>query len=169
MTMPAGTAYTSIGMHGLRAILAACAGFLLGVLWMDLMFDVQALRAPGEVPELVLASIAAYYQRVTTDAWPMGALIGAVMGVAVVGALWQALRAPRWQSVAALLLVVLPVALAFGRVLPNAVRLGTRADPVATQAALTRAIGRDHLACLAAMLAFLALQLVGSAGARRPH
>jgi hypothetical protein len=144
----------------MRALLAACAGFLLGVLWMDLMFDVQALRALGEVPEPALASIAAYYRRVTTDAWPMGGLIGTVMGIAIAGALWQVIRAPDWQSASALVLIVLPVGLAFGRVVPDAVRLGMRADPIATQAALARTIGRDHLVCLAAVLAFLALQLI---------
>jgi hypothetical protein len=146
-------------MHGVRSLLAACAGFLIGVLWMDLMFDVQALRAAAETPEPVLASIAAYYRRVTTDAWPMGPVIASVMVVAVLGALWETVRSPGVRTVAALLLVVLPVALALGRVVPDAVRLGTRADPVATQAALARTIGRDHLVCLAAMLAFLALQL----------
>ena len=156
-------------MHGVRATLAACAGFLLGVLWMDLMFDVQALRVPGEVPEAALASIAAYYRRVTTDAWPMGPLIAAVMVIAVILATWQVLRTPRWRSVAALMLIVLPVALALGRVVPNAVRLGTRTDPVATQAALARSIGRDHLACLAAVLAFLALQLARTADTHRPR
>ena len=147
-------------MDGVRPGLAACAGFLLGVLWMDLMFDAQALGLPGHVPEPVLASIAAYYRRVTTEAWPMGALIGTVMGVAVLGALWQALRVPRVSSVAALVLIAFPTALALGRVFPNAVRLGARSDTVATQAALARAIGRDHLACLAAVLVFLALQIV---------
>ena len=51
----------------------ACGGFLLAVLWMDLMFDVQVLRHRGStapLPEDVLASIAAYYRRVTTDAEP---------------------------------------------------------------------------------------------------
>jgi len=153
-------------MDGVRPTLAACAGFLLGVLWMDLMFDAQALGLPGHVPEPALASIAAYYRRVTTEAWPMGALIGTVMAVAVVGALWQALRAPRLSSVAALLLITLPTALALGRVFPNAVRLGARGDTVAMQAALARGIGRDHLACLAAVLAFLALQVVSP---RREH
>ena len=48
---------------------AAGCGFLLAVLWFDLMFDVQALRAPeGELPERSLASIAGYYARVTTAA-----------------------------------------------------------------------------------------------------
>jgi hypothetical protein len=141
-------------------LLAACAGFLIGVLWMDLMFDVQTLGRAEVVAEPTLASIAAYYRRVTTDAWPMGALIGAVMMVAVGGALWQALRAPGWRSVAALLLVTLPVALAWGRVVPDAVRLGARGDSLDVQAELARTITRDHLVCLAAMAAFLALQLL---------
>ena len=51
------------GAH-LNAFVAAGAGFLLAVLWFDLMFDVQvrgAAPAPGAVE-----SIAAYYRRVTT-------------------------------------------------------------------------------------------------------
>jgi hypothetical protein len=52
----------------------AGAGFLLAVLWFDLMFDVQVLRAaPGALPEPVLASIAGYYARVTTAARPITA------------------------------------------------------------------------------------------------
>jgi len=147
-------------MHGVRALLAACAGFLVGVLWMDLMFDVQVFGAPVEVPEAALASIAAYYRRVTTDAWPMGPVIACVMVVAVLAAAWQALRAPGLRTAAVLLLVVLPVALALGRVVPDAVRLGTRADPVAAQAALARSIGRGHVICIASMLAVVVLQLV---------
>jgi hypothetical protein len=127
---------------------------------MDLMFDVQALRGPVEVPEAVLASIAAYYRRVTTDAWPMGPVIACVMVVAMLAAVWQVVRTPGPRTAVVLLLVVLPVALALGRVVPDAVRLGTRSDPVAAQAALVRSIGRDHVVCLAAMLAVLVLQLV---------
>jgi hypothetical protein len=115
-------------------VLAACAGFLAGVLWMDLMFDVQALVADGAVPEPGVASIAAYSRRVTTDAWPMSALIGVAMVIAVVGALVEHVRAPDWRSFAAVLPIAGPVGLAFGRVVPNAVRLGLRGDPVVSQA-----------------------------------
>ena len=59
---------------------AAGAGFLLAVLWFDLMFDVQVLRVrPDEIPEPVLASIAAYYRRVTTAARPMNRLVAAAI------------------------------------------------------------------------------------------
>ena len=54
----------------------AGAGFLLAVLRFDLMFDVQVLgRRADDVPEAAIASIAAYYRRVTTAARPMNLLV----------------------------------------------------------------------------------------------
>jgi len=45
---------------------AAGAAFLLAVLWFDLMFDVQSRGHMGDpLPSEVLASISAYYRRVT--------------------------------------------------------------------------------------------------------
>ena len=44
-----------------NAFVTAGAGFLLAVLWFDLMFDVQAAGHAARLPEPVLASIAAYY------------------------------------------------------------------------------------------------------------
>jgi len=59
---------------------AAGAAFLLAVLWFDLMFDVQTRQHPGEtLPADVLASISAYYRRVTTEAYPMNRLVALVM------------------------------------------------------------------------------------------
>jgi hypothetical protein len=56
----------------MTAFVTAGGGFLLAVLWFDLMFDVQVLgRDERELPEERLASIAAYYARVTTAARPM--------------------------------------------------------------------------------------------------
>jgi hypothetical protein len=142
---------------------AAGGGFLLAVLWLDLCFDVQVLRhrAPARLPEPVLASIAGYYRRVTTDAHPMGRLVGAVMLATIAAAALQLVRgtgAPAPRALA-LVLVVAPAGLALARTLPNAVQLGARADPPERQSALARAICRDHLACLAAIVAFLAIQL----------
>ena len=60
----------------MRSLACAGTGFLLCVLWFDLMFDVQAREySDGEVPAPVRASIAAYYARVTTAARPMSHLI----------------------------------------------------------------------------------------------
>lgn len=141
-------------------LLAACAGFLIAILWMDLIFDVQVWGANGST-EPVLASIAAYYRRATTDASPMGMLIAAVMVTALGGALVRAVRAPSRRTIAALGVIALPVGLALGRIVPNAVRLGQRTDDVAGQIALAHAIAREHVVCLVAVVGFLILQLGG--------
>jgi hypothetical protein len=144
-------------------ILAACGGFLLAVLWMDLMFDVQVLgyRESANLPEPVLASIAAYYHRVTTSARPMGHLVGAVMAIALVTLAVELAAGGRasWIPLTSLVVVVGPIALAALRVVPNAVRLAARSDSAEQQSALARAICRDHLVCLAGVLVFELLQL----------
>ncbi len=142
----------------------ACGGFLLAVLWFDLMFDVQVLsHREGDLPEPVLASIAAYYRRVTTDARPMSWAVSLVMVVGVVGVVrqWLSGSVPAWASLGSLVLAGVPIALALLRVVPNAMRLGGRGDPIAVQTALARGICRDHLFCLAAIAGFLVLQLSG--------
>jgi hypothetical protein len=59
---------------------AAGSAFLLAVLWFDLMFDVQSRKHAGHpLPTEVLASISAYYRRVTTEAYPMNRLVALVM------------------------------------------------------------------------------------------
>jgi hypothetical protein len=135
----------------------AGAGFLLAVLWFDLMFDVQALRAgAGDLPEPVLASIAAYYARVTTLARPMNRLVALVM-LGTLAALVAEL--PRWEAWPSLACAAAAILLAGIHTVPAAVRLGTRADDVAAQSALARSVGRDHVACLVLIIAVLVLQL----------
>jgi hypothetical protein len=145
-------------------ILLICGGFLLAVLWMDLMFDVQVLgsgQRRQELPEDVLSSIAAYYGRVTLSARPMGHLVGAMMAIGLLVLLLQIFRGGerRWISVASLFLFGVPAALGLFHVYPNAVRLGSRADSALEQSRLARAIHREHLFCLGAMFSFLVLQL----------
>jgi hypothetical protein len=138
-------------------LLPACLGFLLAVLWMDLMFDVQVLRHRGPVPEPVLASIAAYYRRVTTEAAPMSHLIAAVMVTGLGALLAQLPAVPRGRALALLVLLGGPVLLAALRVVPNARRLGRRVDPLPVQSALARAICRDHVLCLGSVVVALVI------------
>ena len=147
----------------MTALLTLGGGFLLAVVWMDLIFDVQALRGSRKepLPEPALASIANYDRRVTTDARPMNLLIGLVMVATVLGtvaALFRGSAALGWRA-AALALGALPISLAQRRVFPNAVRLGARSDSPEQQSALARTIARDHVACFAAMLGFVSIQL----------
>lgn len=141
--------------------LAAGAGFLLAVLWFDLMFDVQVRRLDDADGDARLVSIADYYRRVTIEAYPANRLVALVMLTTVAGSVVQLVQPPagRGRALLAVLLVAGPVVLAARRVLPNAMRLGARLDPPPVQRALARTIWRDHLICFAAILAFLALQL----------
>ena len=148
-------------------ILLVCGGFLLAVLWMDLMFDVQVLgkgERPEELPDDVLSSIAAYYRRVTTLARPMGHLVGAMMAIGMLILLLQIFRGGerRWLAVVSLFLFGVPAALGLFHVYPNAVRLGSRADSALEQSRLARAIHREHLLCFGAMFSFLVLQLLAT-------
>jgi hypothetical protein len=142
--------------------ISAGAGFLLAVLWFDLMFDVQVIgRGAGELPEATLASIAAYYARVTTGARPMNRLVAAVMLATLTGIVAEIVRGDgqRWASSASLALALPAVALAASHTVPSAVRLGARIDTLERQSSLARAICRDHLLCASAIAAVLALQL----------
>jgi hypothetical protein len=150
-----------------RAVVTAGTGFLVAVVWFDLMFDVQVLRfRTGAVPEPVLASIAGYYRRVTTDARPMNRLVAAAM-VATLAALVAELAGddvPDWVAAASLVLAASAMGLAGARTVRNAVRLGARADAPEAQADLARSIAHDHLYCLGAMTAVLVVQLAFGGG-----
>jgi hypothetical protein len=119
---------------------------------MDLMFDVQAL---GAAPPDAVSSIAAYYRRVTTAAYPMYRLIAAVMLLMLGGLVYRVVRGGRHRgaTLLALLLALGAIGLAAVRVVPNAVRLGAAGEPSVQQAALARTIAIDHLLCLALMTA----------------
>ena len=151
----------------MRLIAAACAGFLIAVLWMDLIFDTQVLRhrRADELPEPVIASIAGYYHRATTTSSPMSLLIAVVM-VILLGSLgFRALRGgdPPWLPAASAVLAGVPILLALVRTVPNAVALGNRVGTPTEQSRLARAICGDHLLCLVLMSAFLALWMAVAA------
>lgn len=144
--------------------IAAGAGFLLAVLWFDLMFDVQVARSGGgELPEPVLASIAGYYHRVTTAARPMNRLVALAMLETLGTIIAQIVRGdrPDWVGWVSLVLAAAPIALAAGHTVPSAVRLGSRTSSIGTQSRLARSILQDHVVCAMAILTLLIVQLSG--------
>ncbi len=146
----------------MSAFVTAGAGFLLAVLWFDLMFDVQVLgREPGDLPGEVLASIAAYYRRVTTTARPMNRLVATVMVATIAAVVVEIADGTKqaWVAWASLALVLAPVVLAGAHTVPSAVRLGARSDEISRQSALARTICREHLLCAGAIVALITLQL----------
>lgn len=139
-------------------------GFLVAVLWFDLMFDVQVLRhrARRALPEPVLASIAGYYRRVTTDASPMNRLVALAMAATLAGIVGELVGddTPTWVAVASLVAALAAIGLAAARTVPKAVRLGSRREGVDEQSALARSICREHLFCLSVIAPLLAVQLI---------
>lgn len=145
----------------MHKIAAAGAGFLIAVLWFDLMFDAQA-RRPGDVlPEPALASISAYYRRVTTEASPMGRLVSVGMLLTLAGIVGGLVvrDGPAWAEWASLAAAMVGMGLAIVRTVRNAVRLGAATDAVEIKTRLARSILRDHLVSLTAMAVVLTLQL----------
>jgi peptidoglycan/LPS O-acetylase OafA/YrhL len=146
----------------MNAFVTAGAGFLMAVLWFDLMFDVQALRSrEGILPEGVLASIAGYYRRVTREARRMNKLVALVMAATLAAVVVQIAKGddPAWVGWVSLVLVVSAVWLAAAHTFKAGARLGARRDPPEVQSAIARSILRDHLLCLPAIVAVLVIQL----------
>ena len=95
-----------------RALASAGAGFLLAVLWFDLMFDVQVRGHAADVlPERVRTSIATYYARVTTTSRPMSRLVVLAMLTAIGAeiALLFGDDLPNWRAAIALVLTLVAV------------------------------------------------------------
>lgn len=153
-------------MRSVAPLLTGCGGFLLAVLWIDLMFDTQVLahRNGDELPERVLASIAGYYHRAVTTSRPMSRLIALVMLILLSALGFQFLKGhdSGWLLITSAGLAFVPAGLALTHTVPNAARLGHRADSVAMQTRLARIICRDHFVCAACMLAFVILWLTRS-------
>jgi hypothetical protein len=145
-----------------RALASAGGGFLLAVLWFDLMFDVQVIgHHGGELPEQVLTSISDYYRRVTTTARPMNRLVALVMLATLAAIVAELLQGdgPAWVAWTSLAAAAAAIALAGVRTVPTAVRLGAARDPRRRQSALARSICHQHLLCATSIVAMLVLQL----------
>jgi hypothetical protein len=145
-----------------QVFVAAGAAFLLAVLWFDLMFDVQVRRHAGDpLPADVLASISAYYRRVTTEAYPMNRLVALVMVLTLAAIVAEIVEdaTPWWIGWGSLVIAGSGFGPTLTRTVPNARRLGSARDTPEEQSRLARAIYRAHLVSFARMIVVLGLQL----------
>jgi hypothetical protein len=142
---------------------AAGTGFLLAVLWFDLMFDVQTRKAADDaLPPEVLASISVYYRRVTTEAYPMNRLVALVMLLTLMAICAEIVQGqnPWWIGWGSLALAASGFVPTMMRTVPNARRLGGAKDSAEQQSRLARAVCRDHMFSFARMSVVLILQLL---------
>jgi hypothetical protein len=145
-----------------QALVTAGAGFLLAVLWFDLMFDVQVR---GGATDAAVESIATYYARVTRAARPMNRLVALAMLATIVAVIAEVVgdSVPRWAAFVSVPLILAPVALAGSQTVPAAVRLGQRVDPPEVRRTAAVHILRQHVVCFACIALLLAVQLTSLA------
>lgn len=147
----------------MTSLVCAAAGFLLAVLWFDLMFDVQARDHPtGTIPDDVRASISSYYARVTTGAAPRSKLVLVAMLALLVGLVGELVqgRVEFWRSFMSLIFAVAATGLAKWRTVPTAVRIGHNRDDAGTQSDLIRRVYGDHRSSLVFMLLVVTMHLL---------
>lgn len=147
----------------MEAFVAAGAGFLLAVLWFDLMHDVLVRGHDGDLPTDDLETIARYYRRVTTDAHPMGRLVLVAMLGTFAASIGQIAADPGPVGFVSAALVLTAMVLVRVRTFPFAVRIGAAEEPAAARSDLARAVYRDHVVCFGGMAAILVMQLTSAA------
>ena len=146
----------------MEAFVTVGAGFLLAVLWFDLMFDVQVRGvATGDA----IASISAYYRRVTTDARPMNRLVAVAMLSTLIAIIVELTtdRVTGWVSWVSLALAIVPMTTAALRTVPRAMRLGADRHPRDEQERMARRILHEHVLCFLSIGALIAVQLTHAA------
>jgi RsiW-degrading membrane proteinase PrsW (M82 family) len=140
----------------MQAFATLCAGFLLAVLWFDLMHDV-AWRSD-------LPTVQRYYRRVTTDAYPMNLLVAAVMlgllATLVAELLGESVST--WAAIVSLVLAVPPILVSRVTV-RMAKQLGAAGSTSAGERHQAQLILRQHLFCLVCISAVVTTQLLSLA------
>ena len=110
----------------------------------------------------MLASISAYYRRVTTEAYPMNRLVALVMVLTLAAIVAEIVEGanPWWIDWGSLVIAGSGFVPTLARTVPNARRLGRAEDTPQEQSRLARAIYRAHLLSFARMFVVLCLQLI---------
>lgn len=136
-----------------------CLGFCLGIVYIDLVFDVSAMpyrRSGGALPAAVLGPISTYYRYVTRNPW----LLIFVMSVALTSIVVELVAglAPRWVGYSSLVIFGLIALMAIARVIPWAQRLASGEESAEVQTRLAHGLLPYHLAFLVLILALAYLQ-----------
>ena len=145
-----------------------CIGFMLAVVYIDLMFDVTALpyrHTKAALPKEVLDPITHYYGRITQNPY----LLMFVMVTTTVCLVTQILYdlAPRWAGYSSLFLMGLAMVTGTVKIIPTAQRLASGKDSEETQTSLVHTMFPAHVIVLICVLLLAAIQF-GAAGRSAP-
>jgi hypothetical protein len=107
-----------------------CLGFMMAVLYIDLMFDVSAApyrRTAAPLPKAVLDPITHYYGRITQNPYVLMFVMLTTLACIVAEIVYG--LAPAWAAYASLFLMGVSMATGTLKVIPTAQRLGAGTDP----------------------------------------
>ena len=156
-------AVSHLGVNMLTAVLFLCIGFMIAVLYIDLVFDFSGLphRRSGEpLAPAVLDPIATYYRYITRNPYLLMLIMATAAGCIVVQIYHESV--PRWTGYASLLLMVFNTLIAVLRVIPAAQRLASGRDTVELQTRLVHGVLPYHVLLLASVLLMAGVQLVAA-------
>lgn len=140
-----------------------CLGFMMAVLYIDLMFDVSAApyrHTKAALPREVLDPITHYYGRITQNPYVL-MFVMLTTTVCIVAQIVFGL-APRWVGYSSLFLMGLSMAAGTLKVIPTAQRLGAGKEPEEVRTGLVHGMLPFHLMLLTNVILLAAIQLSAS-------
>ena len=140
-----------------------CLGFMMAVLYIDLMFDVSAApyrRSPAPLPREVLDPITHYYGRITQN--PYLLMFVMLTTTLCIGAQIVYEVAPRWVGYSSLFLIALSMITAALKVIPTAQRLGSARDSEVVRTRMVHGMLTPHLLLLVNILLLASIQFMGA-------
>jgi hypothetical protein len=141
-----------------------CIGFMLAVLYIDLMFDVSALpyrRTNSPIPKEVLDPIASYYRRVVQNPYVL-MFVMLVATTSIVAEIVYAL-VPQWVGYSSLALMGLSMVAGTLKVIPTAQRLAADNAPDDARSRMVHSMLPFHIVLLVNILLLAAIQFKGAA------
>jgi hypothetical protein len=140
-----------------------CVGFMLAILYIDLMFDVMAVphrRSGTTLPKDVLDPITHYYGRVTQNPYVLIFVMLTTTIVLVLQIVYG--LTPRWAAYTSLAAMGLAMVAGIVKVIPTAQRLASGKDPAEVQTRLIHSVFTAHALLLICILVLAAIQLVAA-------
>ena len=145
-----------------------CIGFMIAVLYIDLMFDVSAVpyrHTKTTLPKDVLDPITKYYGRITQNPYLLMFVMLTTTVCVVAEVVYDLV--PRWVGYSSLFLMGLNMVVGTVKVIPTAQRLGSVKDSEDKQTSLVHGMLPFHLVLSISVVLLAAIQF-SAAGTSRP-
>jgi hypothetical protein len=136
-----------------------CLGFMMAVLYIDLMFDIMAApyrKTNAALPKAVLDPITHYYGRITQN--PYVLMFVMLTALLCIGSEILYNLVPRWAAYASLGLMLLSMMTGVAKVIPTAQRLGAGTDTEDERTRMVHSMMPFHLILMVNILLLTAIQ-----------